>query len=142
MLNIGLDEAGRGSLLGDLVVGIVICTPEQEAKLKEFGVKDSKKITPIRREKLYDIIKENCKIADYKTITSEEIDQMRNDGKTLNEIELDCFMFLCEKHKTYFEEDGILYLDSVDVKPENACDSDILICTSCVVGTAGKFTLR
>ncbi|MGH9934108.1 MAG: ribonuclease HII, partial [Nitrososphaerales archaeon] len=53
MMVAGVDEAGRGSILGPLVVaGIKI----RESKLKQLhlmGVKDSKKLAPKTREKLY-----------------------------------------------------------------------------------------
>ena len=41
MLHIGVDEAGRGPVIGPLVVGCV-CVPEEDIKLLvEAGVKDS-----------------------------------------------------------------------------------------------------
>ena len=58
----GIDEAGRGPLAGPVVVAGVIMP---EDSMIEF-VNDSKKVTEKRREKLYDIIKEeaiSCSIA-------------------------------------------------------------------------------
>lgn len=49
-----IDEVGRGCLLGDVVVCAIVM-PEGQ---KIDGVKDSKKVSPKKREKLYDIIKE------------------------------------------------------------------------------------
>jgi len=40
---IGIDEAGRGPVLGPLVMAAVMITPEQEAELENFGIQDSKK---------------------------------------------------------------------------------------------------
>ena len=40
---IGIDEAGRGPVLGPLVMAVVAVTSEQEADLSGFGVQDSKK---------------------------------------------------------------------------------------------------
>ena len=51
-----IDEVGRGCLLGDVVVCAVIMKEDQAID----GVKDSKKISPKKREKLYDIIKEEA----------------------------------------------------------------------------------
>ncbi len=49
----GIDEAGKGPVIGPLVVcGITIKT-EDEHKLKELGVNDSKLLTPKKREFLY-----------------------------------------------------------------------------------------
>lgn len=49
----GVDEAGRGSIIGPLVVAGVSVRQSKIAKLKELGVKDSKLLTPQARERLY-----------------------------------------------------------------------------------------
>ena len=46
----GVDEAGRGPVLGPLVVAAVSIPREDE--LAALGVDDSKKLTPARREEL------------------------------------------------------------------------------------------
>ena len=50
----GVDEAGRGSVMGPLVVGVVYAG--DDSALRAIGVKDSKKLTPKRREAMYDEI--------------------------------------------------------------------------------------
>ena len=52
----GADEAGRGPVIGDLVVAGV--TFEKDSELIELGVRDSKKLTPKRRGELAEKIKE------------------------------------------------------------------------------------
>jgi len=49
----GVDDAGRGSLLGPLVIAGVSVKKEKIRKLKSMGIRDSKKLTPSQREKLY-----------------------------------------------------------------------------------------
>lgn len=49
-----IDEVGRGCLLGDVVVCAIVMKKNQKLE----GVKDSKKISPKKREKLYDTIVE------------------------------------------------------------------------------------
>ena len=49
---LGIDEAGRGSVLGPLVIAGVVIDKRKEAILDNMGVKDSKKLTPQRREVL------------------------------------------------------------------------------------------
>jgi ribonuclease HII len=39
---IGIDEAGRGPVLGPLVMAVVVLAPEQERRLLDAGVRDSK----------------------------------------------------------------------------------------------------
>jgi len=64
LVEVGLDEAGRGSLWGRLYVGAVILSPEDEAYFDNGvalrQIKDSKKLTPRRRAVLADYIKENA----------------------------------------------------------------------------------
>lgn len=49
----GTDEAGRGPLAGPVVAAAVILTAEQRELLLSLGLKDSKKLTQGKREKLF-----------------------------------------------------------------------------------------
>ena len=49
----GVDEAGRGSMLGPLVVAGVSISKSKVNLLKKQGVRDSKKLSPAVRERLY-----------------------------------------------------------------------------------------
>jgi ribonuclease HII len=53
MLIAGVDEAGRGCVIGPLVVAGVAVQSEQLPLLTQLGVKDSKLLTPKKREALY-----------------------------------------------------------------------------------------
>jgi ribonuclease HII len=53
MLVAGVDEAGRGCVIGPLVVAGVMLRAENLPLLSELGVKDSKLLTPKKREALY-----------------------------------------------------------------------------------------
>ena len=55
---IGIDEAGRGSFIGPLVVAGFSIPLASVARLKELGVRDSKKLTPSRRTEIYSKLKE------------------------------------------------------------------------------------
>ena len=46
---LGIDEAGRGSVLGPMVIAGVIVPEKMEKVLGRMGVKDSKRLTPNRR---------------------------------------------------------------------------------------------
>ncbi len=85
---LGIDEAGRGPVIGPLVIAGVKLKEATEKKISALGVKDSKLLTPKQREKLfYDIIK----IADaYKfyIIQPEEIDEaVSSETTNLNWLE-------------------------------------------------------
>ena len=50
---LGLDEAGRGSVLGPLVVGGFLCAAVTAERLAPLGVRDSKLLSPERRRELF-----------------------------------------------------------------------------------------
>ncbi len=75
MLICGIDEAGRGPVIGPLVMAGVMIEETEEQKLKEIGCKDSKLLTREEREDLFKKIISMAK--DYKiiSITSDKIDE-------------------------------------------------------------------
>lgn len=66
MIVCGVDEAGRGSMIGPLVVAGVSMRQSKLRALSQLGVRDSKKLTPLAREKLY---KKITAIADDYTVS-------------------------------------------------------------------------
>ena len=49
----GIDDAGRGSMIGPLVIAGITIEKKNIKKLKTIGVRDSKKLSPKMREILY-----------------------------------------------------------------------------------------
>ena len=49
----GVDEAGRGSMLGPLVIAGISISKSKVNLLKKQGIRDSKKLSPRARERLY-----------------------------------------------------------------------------------------
>lgn len=84
----GVDEAGRGPVMGPLVVGAVYI--EDESVLRDIGVKDSKKLSPKNREILFDKIVELADGYSIVTMDAEEIDAQRA-RISLNAIEMNMF---------------------------------------------------
>jgi ribonuclease HII len=82
----GLDEAGRGCLLGPLVVAGVSVTEGGARKLGEIGVKDSKKLTPSQREALYPEIQRTAKKVRWLGIPPGEIDEVVTRGIRLRKL--------------------------------------------------------
>lgn len=68
----GLDEAGRGAWAGPVVAAAVIFEPE----CRIDGVDDSKKLTALRREKLYDQITSRALTFGVGIIDSDTVDQI------------------------------------------------------------------
>ncbi|MEM5834488.1 MAG: ribonuclease HII [Candidatus Aenigmatarchaeota archaeon] len=54
-------QAGRGALIGPMVICGLVIEKKDEKKLKNLGVKDSKELSPKRREELAKIIEEIAK---------------------------------------------------------------------------------
>ncbi|MBQ3346808.1 MAG: ribonuclease HII [Synergistaceae bacterium] len=71
---IGTDEAGRGALAGPVVASAVYLTQEQEEKLCEMGLRDSKRVTPMRREKLFEAMKDMNVIYRASMVSAEDVD--------------------------------------------------------------------
>ncbi|PIU30424.1 ribonuclease HII [Candidatus Woesearchaeota archaeon CG07_land_8_20_14_0_80_44_23] len=71
----GIDEAGRGPVIGPMVICGACFEKAQEKVLKKMGVKDSKLLSSAEREALFEKIKETCKGRYYAIIVSpSEID--------------------------------------------------------------------
>ena len=108
---LGIDEAGRGSVLGPLVIAGVVIDNRKESILENMGVKDSKRLTPERRKVLARKLK---KMFEYDTViySAQDIDNMRSEGINLNEIERKGMQDLIQK----LDFDKAI-VDAVDVKP-------------------------
>ena len=68
----GVDEAGRGPLVGAVVAGAVVLDPSNPID----GLRDSKKLTPARREFLYEQIIEKAKAWGVGQASPAEIDDI------------------------------------------------------------------
>lgn len=87
-IRMGVDEAGRGCVLGPLVVAIVAATPADLRRFADWRVRDSKKVPPAEREELAARIRERC-WTEISVCTPPEIDAAVADrAVTLNGLEL------------------------------------------------------
>lgn len=83
---LGIDEAGRGPVIGPLVMAGVLIDRDNEKKLRALGVKDSKLLTPAKRESLKNEIKKIAKDHIIVKISARRIDELRK-STNLNVIE-------------------------------------------------------
>jgi len=82
----GIDEAGRGCLVGDLVVAGVSISKKRIGALKELGVRDSKLLSPRRREALYgEILKVSRRVCSTR-IPPHEIDAVVSTGRRYRKL--------------------------------------------------------
>ena len=68
----GVDEAGRGPLVGSVVAGAVVLDPNQPI----IGLRDSKKLSPARREQLYAEIMQKARAWGIGQASPSEIDTL------------------------------------------------------------------
>ena len=114
----GVDEAGRGPVLGPLVIAGVVIKEEALNDLITTGLTDSKLLTAKSREKLFQKINEM--VEDFKIIIipADEIDSQKKAGVNLNTLEFNkiveilnslsnwecAFVDACDTNAERFEE--------------------------------------
>jgi len=86
MLVAGVDDAGRGAVIGPLVIAGVLVKEEDLPKLKELGVKDSKLLSPHRREVLAPGIRNIVQRYAVLKLQPEEIDVVVKSGRKLHKL--------------------------------------------------------
>ena len=87
MLLLGIDDAGRGPVIGPMILAGCLVDEEGEKKLRKLGVTDSKALTQKRREFLEEKIKEIAITYEVIIVLPNEIDGHNGDGIKLNEVE-------------------------------------------------------
>ncbi len=106
----GIDEAGRGPVIGPLIIGCVVLDEKGAKELKKLNVRDSKKVAPSRRKKLEPEIKKHALEWSLVEITPSEIDILRK-RHSLNAIEA---MKVAELILTLKNVPDKIYVDAVD----------------------------
>ncbi|MCW4002175.1 MAG: ribonuclease HII [Candidatus Bathyarchaeota archaeon] len=116
MLVAGVDDAGRGPIIGPLVIAGVLFDDGDVPKLVDFGVKDSKRLSPRRREELAAQIKESALKYHIEMLSPAEIDKVVETGKKLyrlNRLEARTMAKVITILKP-----AVAYVDASDVLPE------------------------
>ncbi|MDE1728220.1 MAG: ribonuclease HII [Thaumarchaeota archaeon] len=112
MLVCGVDDAGRGSVLGPLVISGISIEQKNIKQLVKIGVKDSKQLSPQSREKLYGQILSIVEGYHVAKISPKTIDKSVSKN-LLNKLEADYMAKVIKK----LEADSS-YVDSCDVNPK------------------------
>lgn len=107
----GIDEAGKGPVIGPMFVAGVMIGNARLNLLMDLGVKDSKKLAPKKREYLAEKIK---KIANYYILEVKaiQIDELRK-TMTMNEIMVECFVEVLNNLNP-----NCVFVDAADVKAD------------------------
>jgi len=86
-LILGIDDAGRGPLIGPMALAGCLITKQTEKEFRKADVKDSKLILPKKRESLAKKIKKESLDYHVCTVSAKEIDSKIKSGTNLNKIE-------------------------------------------------------
>lgn len=105
----GIDEAGRGPLAGPVVSACVIMPLNDDDIID--GIDDSKKLSPKKRDMLFDKIKEKA-ISYYVSVVSEEVVDEINILEATKSSMRECV-------KKIFVKPDVLFIDAVDLKGTN-----------------------
>ncbi len=121
---IGIDEAGKGPVLGSMFIGFSIINLENlndlnsyQEMLKNLGVKDSKKITPKKRNQIYQELKKNMDIK-YVQLTPVNIDNNNYSGGNLLQLEIDGMITIIENEKP-----NLVIVDAPTSKPDKFAET-------------------
>lgn len=127
MLIAGVDDAGRGSAIGPLVIAGILIKEQDLPKLAELGVKDSKLLTPNRREILAPQIKQIAEKHAIVKLSPKEIDDIVFNGKKLHKLNWLEAQTMAKVIETLKPDKA--YVDASDVL-EDRFKQDILDCLS------------
>ncbi|XP_055596749.1 ribonuclease H2 subunit A [Uranotaenia lowii] len=117
---LGVDEAGRGPVLGPMVYGIAFCPTNKKDVLKKLGFADSKQLTEEKRDAIFDEMnRENyateCIGWAVEVISPNEISMSmyRRSKHSLNEVSMDSAIGLVHKAVEAGVNVAELYVDTV-----------------------------
>jgi len=115
----GLDEAGRGSLIGPMVICGITAEENVVEELVRIGVKDSKMLTKEKREELYykikEVISEKSSVSSIMPISipSCKIDLQKQENTNLNMVEANT---MCQIIDMVGGDE--IYIDGLTSRPE------------------------
>lgn len=84
---LGIDEAGRGAVIGPMVICGLLIDEKREKKLRRIGVRDSKELTKEMREKLVEKVEKMADFILVLKVPACKIDANRRHGVNLNTLE-------------------------------------------------------
>lgn len=93
----GIDEAGRGPLIGDLFIAMVVIDEKRLPLLEKAGVRDSKKLSRSRREELFTLILSTSAGVFVARVTPDQIDT-----SNITELEIEAITRLLSRATKIF----------------------------------------
>lgn len=127
---LGIDEAGRGPVIGSMFIGGFMAE-EEDKELEELDVKDSKKLSDKKREGLRSQLEDYGEVF-LKEVTASEVDELR-EVMSLNDIEIQAFadvIEMADPHKVIVdlpEPDGEKFVSKLKRElPEKFADREFV----------------
>ena len=111
----GIDEAGRGPVIGPMVLCAAVFDKKGVEKLKELRVRDSKLVSPQRRRYLEPLIKQIALEFKITAVSPSEIDRVRK-KMSLNDIEA---LKVAQMVQSLKAKPGKIIVDAADSVAEN-----------------------
>jgi ribonuclease HII len=112
---VGLDDAGRGSIIGPLVIAGVAVVEKDVNKLLEIGVRDSKMLSPVGRTRLYPLISGIATKVIFHKISPKEIDEYVLTGKKYRRLN---YLEAITMGRVASELDpDVIFVDASDIDP-------------------------
>ncbi len=116
---VGIDEAGKGPVIGSMFIAFAIINLDSlkdlnayQNRLRELGVRDSKKLTPKNRNLIYQDLK-NLMDIKYAQLTPALIDTNNSNGGKLNELEISSIIQILEAEKPQ-----LIMIDALTSRPD------------------------
>ncbi|AWR96658.1 ribonuclease HII [Acidianus sulfidivorans JP7] len=145
-MKLGIDEAGRGCIIGPMIVAGVIINEKQEKTLKVAGVKDSKQLSRQEREKLFNTIIEFSELVIINKAFPCEIDSENLNKvtyKKVNQIIMASIAFspnIVTVDKVGKEDEVIQLINKIGAKPNVVYKADELFVESSAASIVAKVT--
>ena len=152
---IGVDDAGRGPVIGAMLMAGVLVNEKGQKALKKMGCKDSKQLTRDKREELFEKIKKASEGYHIVATSPDEIDGRASIGLDLNKLEaiktativnalleqfeeklkneditivVDCHSPNTESWKNYLK--GHIKFENIDLRCEHKADVNHVECSA------------
>ncbi|MEM0246582.1 MAG: ribonuclease HII [Desulfurococcaceae archaeon] len=136
LTRIGIDEAGRGPLIGDMIVSGVLVSPDMLEKLKNRSLKESKRLSPKKRYWFYkQALREGV------VVVAVYVHPWRMDRENLNDVEEECIGWILRILCTLIDPDvgGVhIYVDEIKGRASRIRD----IAETCFKGFPVEFVME
>jgi len=148
----GVDEAGRGSIIGPLVVAGISFKKDTVSELRNIGVKDSKALTPKARVKLYNKLKDlassiciykiECSVIDH-NVNLNRLNRLeaRMMAHVISNLRVDeVFVDSCDVNPERYRDFILSYMPSINVQLHSLHHADRIITTVAAASIVAKVT--